>query len=352
MNSPDPLVDRLRAYGQVLDDSRAVTADQHIPRRLAMRALAGVACVAVVAGSSVILRERTRDYRLETATSGSTIPPVPPNTDTVFPVVGDTSYVDTFGAPRLTGTVDAHVQQGTDIFAPRRAVVRAMRGGVVSGLGQARLGGNRLWVTDADGHLYYYALLDSFRVGLRNGDTVAIGETLGFVGSEGTAPAHIHLEIHVRLRDGKSTVARNPFPLLQVLERTEAPRGEIVNVEGILVRRDVSEPLRSLMQEAKAAGFAFSGSGYRSTAGQIAIRRRNCGTSPFDVYVVPASSCRPPTAIPGRSPHEQGTAIDFTFKGRAVRKDSPAHRWLIANAERFGFVGIDAEPWHWEYSPK
>ena len=30
---------------------------------------------------------------------------------------------------------------------------------------------------------------------------------------------------------------------------------------------------------------------------------------------------------------------------------TPAYRWLVANASRFGFVNYVFEPWHWEWSP-
>jgi LAS superfamily LD-carboxypeptidase LdcB len=29
---------------------------------------------------------------------------------------------------------------------------------------------------------------------------------------------------------------------------------------------------------------------------------------------------------------------------------TPAYRWLVANAGRFGFVNYVFEPWHWEWT--
>ena len=29
---------------------------------------------------------------------------------------------------------------------------------------------------------------------------------------------------------------------------------------------------------------------------------------------------------------------------------APAYRWLVANADRFGFVNYPFEPWHWEWT--
>jgi hypothetical protein len=62
------------------------------------------------------------------------------------------------------------------------------------------------------------------------------------------------------------------------------------------------------------------------------------------------------------SAHRTGMAMDL-FLGsapgygptssddvnRAVQSQSPAYRWLAANADRFGFAPYPFEPWHWEY---
>ncbi|MEO6377860.1 MAG: M15 family metallopeptidase [Caulobacteraceae bacterium] len=63
------------------------------------------------------------------------------------------------------------------------------------------------------------------------------------------------------------------------------------------------------------------------------------------------------------SAHRTGTAVDL-FVGaapgsrpessddanRLFQSRSPAYRWLVANAERFGFVAYPFEPWHWEWT--
>lgn len=75
----------------------------------------------------------------------------------------------------------------------------------------------------------------------------------------------------------------------------------------------LAEPLRSLTAQllAEAAGRVYIRSGRRSTAEQIEIRRKNCGTTQYDIYQKPSSQCSPPTAIPGRSKHETGEAVDL-----------------------------------------
>jgi len=55
-----------------------------------------------------------------------------------------------------------------------------------------------------------------------------------------------------------------------------------------------------------------------------------------------------PTAIPGRSLHELGLAIDISSGGKSITsRKSKAFTWLAANAGKYGFVNLPSEPWHW-----
>jgi hypothetical protein len=123
--------------------------------------------------------------------------------------------------------------------------------------------------------------------------------------------------------------------------------GSIVSVGGIRVHSSIAGNLQALLSAASAAGIQFSGGGYRDPSGQIAVRRANCGSSNYAIYQMPASSCRPPTARPGSSMHEQGLAIDFTQNGSTLTRGSSGFQWLKANAGRFGFRNLPSEPWHW-----
>lgn len=58
------------------------------------------------------------------------------------------------------------------------------------------------------------------------------------------------------------------------------------------------------------------------------------------------------------SPHFTGRALDLyvgaqavdtTDSNRALQVETPVYRWLVRNAERFGFRPYCYEPWHWEY---
>lgn len=58
------------------------------------------------------------------------------------------------------------------------------------------------------------------------------------------------------------------------------------------------------------------------------------------------------------SPHFTGRALDIYVGGdpvdtkdsnRAIQVQTPVYKWLVRNAERFGFRPYFYEPWHWEY---
>lgn len=123
---------------------------------------------------------------------------------------------------------------------------------------------------------------------------------------------------------------------------------KLVSVRGIVVAEDIADSTRALLSAMEAAGFKLGGGGYRSNASQIYLRKAHCGTSQYAIWEMPASRCRPPTARPGRSDHEQGRAIDFTYKGNIIsNRDSAVFKALQRLAPRYGFTNLPSEPWHW-----
>jgi murein DD-endopeptidase MepM/ murein hydrolase activator NlpD len=132
--------------------------------------------------------------------------------DWIFPVVGDHNFVDSFLAPRMTGSRYAHRHQGTDVFAERDTPLVAVERGIIGRVGDVNLGGLRVWLLGESGTNYYYAHLSGFAEGLEPGQFVEAGTVLGFVGTTGNAvgtPPHVHFQIHP---NGGSAV--NPYPLL------------------------------------------------------------------------------------------------------------------------------------------
>ena len=134
-----------------------------------------------------------------------------------FPVAGASTFADTFGAPRMSGTRFAHAHAGVDIFAAAGTPVVAFERGVLTRIGIDVLGGLKLWLVGQSGTRYYYAHLQAYAPGLADGQVVDVGQVLASVGNTGnaaTTPHHLHFEIRP---DGGAAV--NPFPLLrQIVE--------------------------------------------------------------------------------------------------------------------------------------
>ena len=113
----------------------------------------------------------------------------------VFPVYGPSSYIDTFGAARS----DVTYHHGDDIFGQLGQPLVACADGTVFSVGWNKVGGNRLWIVDAEGNQYYYAHLSAFATTAVNGAHVKAGQVVGFMGHTGDAentPVHLHFEIH------------------------------------------------------------------------------------------------------------------------------------------------------------
>ncbi|HET8528096.1 MAG TPA: M23 family metallopeptidase [Gaiellaceae bacterium] len=115
----------------------------------------------------------------------------------VFPVYGNSSYGDTYGAGR--GDVSGGWHHGDDIFAALGTPILAVAHGTVFSVGWNKIGGWRLWLRDDAGNEFYYAHLSAYSPYAVNGAIVDAGDVLGFVGDTGDArgtPPHLHFEVH------------------------------------------------------------------------------------------------------------------------------------------------------------
>jgi len=92
-----------------------------------------------------------------------------------------------------------HPHEAVDILAPRNTPVHAVQDGTIAKLFVSRAGGITIYQFDPTGRLcYYYAHLQRYADGLREGDAVKQGQVIGFVGTSGNAPAgtpHLHFAI-------------------------------------------------------------------------------------------------------------------------------------------------------------
>jgi murein DD-endopeptidase MepM/ murein hydrolase activator NlpD len=122
---------------------------------------------------------------------------------------------DSYDAPRD----GARVHNAQDILAKRGTPVLAADDGTILHVGENSLGGKVIWTADPSRRFaYYYAHLDHYAKGLRDGQQISRGEVLGYVGTTGNAPKdtpHLHFQV-VRIVSGKrysEGPPLNPLPL-------------------------------------------------------------------------------------------------------------------------------------------
>jgi len=126
------------------------------------------------------------------------------------------TLADTFNDAR-TG----HKHEALDISAPRGTPVLAVGEGNVAKLFNSKQGGLTVYQFDnTQRYAFYYAHLDRYAPGLREGMLLRKGDTLGYVGSTGDAsPSAPHLHFAVfELGPEKNWwkgTALNPLPMLR-----------------------------------------------------------------------------------------------------------------------------------------
>jgi murein DD-endopeptidase MepM/ murein hydrolase activator NlpD len=114
-----------------------------------------------------------------------------------FPVAGDVSWGDTYGANR--SDVPGGWHHGDDLFAKLGTPILAVADGTVFAVGWNRVGGWRLWLRDQFGNGFYYAHFAGYTALARDNSQVRRGQVLGFVGNTGdahTTDPHLHFEVH------------------------------------------------------------------------------------------------------------------------------------------------------------
>jgi hypothetical protein len=96
--------------------------------------------------------------------------------------------------------------EALDILAPRETPVLAVEDGVVAKLFLSKPGGITVYQFDPSRtYAYYYAHLERYAAGLKDGDSVQRGQVIGYVGTTGNAPPdtpHLHFAIF-KLTDPK-----------------------------------------------------------------------------------------------------------------------------------------------------
>ena len=89
--------------------------------------------------------------------------------------------------------------EAVDMLAPRNTPVHAVENGTIAKLFTSKAGGLTIYQFDPAGRLcYYYAHLERYADGLKDGQAVSQGDVIGYVGTSGNAPPntpHLHFAV-------------------------------------------------------------------------------------------------------------------------------------------------------------
>ena len=138
----------------------------------------------------------------------------------IVPVINvrRTELIDTYTASRAGGK---RVHEAIDIIAPTGTSVIAAAPGTIEKLFVSDDGGNTIYIRSSDRRtIHYYAHLDQYTDGLKEGQRIRRGQQLGTVGASGNASEdapHLHFAIMRTTPEAEwyePSSSINPYPLL------------------------------------------------------------------------------------------------------------------------------------------
>ena len=156
-------------------------------------------------GGTAVQPTRHRENEVAAAPAAVVSPTISANVVAELRRRGLDLPVDVAEAERMKGAFDerrgggSRRHEAVDILAPRGTPVRAVEDGTVSRLFFSKAGGITIYQFDtSERFTYYYAHLDRYARGLREGQRLERGDVIGYVGTTGNAPPntpHLHFAI-------------------------------------------------------------------------------------------------------------------------------------------------------------
>ena len=134
-------------------------------------------------------------------------------------------FQDGYGDGRTYGGKRTH--EGIDVMSRSgkrgELTVQSVSEGVVEKVGWLPLGGYRVGIRSPEGYYFYYAHMEKYAPGIREGQKIHAGQALGLMGDtgygkEGTRgkfPVHLHFGIYRRNHGSEESL--NPYYLLKYL---------------------------------------------------------------------------------------------------------------------------------------
>lgn len=190
-----------------------------------------------------------------------------------------------------------------------------------------------------------------------------VKETLTVSGGPASVPLMIAPSVN--------TAPEDEWKLLLVNKENPLPENYQIETQrlsnGLLVDTRIYDPLMELLEAGNKEGCALMVcSAYRSYERQVELYEADVAKYQSWGYSYEEACARTEEtlAVPGRSEHQSGLAVDIVTVSHQVLNaafaDTKAGRWLAEHAHEYGFIlrypedkeditGIAYEPWHFRY---
>jgi murein DD-endopeptidase MepM/ murein hydrolase activator NlpD len=173
-----------------------------------------------------------------------------------FVVAGQSSWADTWGAPRFGPGERVRKHEGQDLFCNKGAPVLAIEAGRIE-FDTTTLGGLVAPLHTPDGRYFYYAHLSGWNsADFTSVDSVALGDEIGYCGdsgnAEGTSP-HVHFgwydaagkkaqNPHGKLVDSLLAAERDGVQMLRQMQRRVARDAAALRIRRLFEYGILAEP--------------------------------------------------------------------------------------------------------------
>jgi len=160
--------------------------------------------------SDPVMAAAPRSSRPAAKTAPASAPPSPAGAAATVGTTGDVSNghlrlpIDGIDIESFKGGFDERrggdrPHEAVDVLSPRNTPVHAVENGTIAKLFYSKAGGLTIYQFDPSGrYCYYYAHLERYADGLHDGQTIAKGDVIGYVGTSGNAPPdtpHLHFAV-------------------------------------------------------------------------------------------------------------------------------------------------------------
>lgn len=196
-----------------------------------------------------------------------------------FIIGGEAAWIDTWGAPRYGPGPIVRTHEGQDVFCNFGDPILATEPGTIE-FDDGGLGGKIARLYRKDGSYWYYAHLSAFNTKeYKNGDSVQVGDIIGYCGNTGnalTTPPHVHFGWYQANGEAKNPMLQL-VKWLQLAERksgvalTKRSNERVANIEPLTLAHRFGDAFTPDISVIGIAGESLLASGSTPSAGSLSV---------------------------------------------------------------------------------